>query len=146
MEEYNQRSWFRKNWPWILPVGCCSGCLLIIVLFIGGLGATAYSVFSKFEAATPVQEVLITVNNTPKAVEILGANIISGGFPTGNITITNTDGEVDFVLPVRGDKGIGTLTVNGIRVNEKWIYEDLYLIIKETQEQVNLLENLPPEF
>lgn len=142
MEDYNQRSWFAKNWAWVLPVGCCSGCLLMILLFIGGVGATAFSVFSNLKDSTPAEEVLIAVNKNSKAIEFLGTNIVSDGFPLGNISINNDDGEVDFVLPVRGDKGMGTLTVNGIRANQKWIYEDLYITIKETQEQINLLENL----
>lgn len=145
MEDYSQRSWFRRNWAWILPVGCCSGCLLMLVLFIGGIGATVFSVFSNFKEATPIEEVLITVNANPKAIEFLGSDIVSDGFPSGNISLDNDNGEVYFLLPVAGSKGAGTLTVNGIRVNEKWVYEDLYLVIKETQEKINLLGNLPME-
>ena len=145
MEDYNQRSWFARNWPWVLPVGCCSGCLLMFILFIGGIGATMFSVFSEFKGSTPVDEVLITVNANPKAIEFLGTDIISDGFPSGNISFDNDNGEVDFLLPVSGSKGEGTLTVNGIRVDQKWVYEDLYLTIKETQEQINLLGNLPIE-
>ena len=140
MEDYNQRSWFSRNWPWVLPVGCCSGCLLMIVLFIGGIGASMFSVFSEFKDSTPIEEVLITVNANPKAIEFLGNDIISDGFPSGNISFDNDNGEVDFLLDVIGSKGEGVLTVNGIRIDKKWVYEDLYLTVKETQEQINLLK------
>ena len=145
MEDYNQRSWFTRNWPWVLPVGCCSGCLLMIVLFIGGIGATAFSIFNEFEAMSPTDEVLISVNKHVKAKEVLGNNIESKGFPNGNISVNNDDGEVKYSIIVMGDKQTGTLYVNGIRSNGKWIYEDLYIIIKESGAEINLLDNLPLE-
>ena len=141
MEDYNQRSWFSKNWPWVLPVGCCSGCLLVFLLFIGGIGATVLSVFSELKDASPIAALLIIANNNPKAKEILGTDIVSEGFPNGNISLNNDDGEVKFSIDIKGNKGAGTLYVNGIRANKKWIYEELYIIIKETAEQINLLEN-----
>lgn len=141
MEDYNQRSWFSKNWPWVLPIGCCSGCLLVFLLFIGGIGATVLSVFSEMKNASPIEEVLIIANNNPKAKEILGTDIVSEGFPSGNISFNNDDGEVAFTILIRGSKDEGILSVDGIRVDEKWVYEDLYITIKETQEQINLLEN-----
>ena len=47
---------------------------------------------------------------------------------------------------ITGTKGKGTLVVRGIKVNGIWAYEDLYVLIKETQEQINLLENLTEDF
>lgn len=145
MEEYNQKSWFSRNWPWALPVGCCSGCLLMFVLFIGGIGATIFTVFDEIKEMSPLEDVLIIVNKNEKAKEILGENIISKGFPNGNISLSNDDGEVKFSIPIKGEKGEGTLYVNGIRANKKWIYEDLYIIIKETAAQVDLLASSSSE-
>ncbi|TYP99995.1 cytochrome oxidase complex assembly protein 1 [Tenacibaculum adriaticum] len=146
MEEYQERSWFSKNWPWALPLGCCSGCLLLFILFIGGIGTAVFGVFSELKEATPIEEILITVNKNPKATAILGTNIVSDGFPSGNISLNNNDREVAFTIPVKGSKVEGVLTVNGIRVDKKWFYEDLYVTIKETQEQINLLEKALEDF
>ena len=44
-------------------------------------------------------------------------------------------------MSIKGPKGKGTLIVSGIRTNGEWAYEDLYVRIKETQEEINLLEN-----
>ena len=38
----NQKSWIARNWPWALPVGCCSGCLVLVLLFVFGVGATIF--------------------------------------------------------------------------------------------------------
>lgn len=140
MEDYNQRSWFSKNWPWVLPVGCCSGCMVLVVMFFLGIGASVLSVFSEMKELSPIEEVLVVVNKNLKAIEILGTHIESEGFPSGNISLNDDSGDVAFEILVKGTKGKGVLTVNGIRANKKWVYEELYVTVKETQEQINLLE------
>ena len=145
MENYEQRSWLSRNWPWALPVGCCSGCLLMFVLFIGGIGATVLTVFEGIKEMSPLEEVLVVVNENENATKILGENIVSKGFPNGNISLGNDDGEVKFSIVVLGEIEEGTLYVNGIRVNKKWIYEDLYIVVKETGEQISLLKDVPIE-
>jgi len=110
-----------------------------VAVFVLGIGATFFSVFNELSELSPVEEILVTVNENPKVTETLGANVVSGGFPNGNISVNNNDGEVKFSIPVEGEKGKGTLYVNGIRANKKWVYEDLYIIVKETAQQINLL-------
>ncbi len=140
MEHSHQRSWFARNWGWVLPVGCCSGCLIMIVISFLGLGTFAFSIFNEMKEMSPLEEVLVTVNESEMAKEILGENIKSIGFPNGNISVNNDDGEVKFSIDLEGTKGKGVLYVNGIRVAKKWSYEDLYIIIRETAEEINLLE------
>ena len=109
MEHSNQRSWFAKNWGWVLPVGCCSGCLIILLVFGVGVGAAVFSVFKEMKEMSPLEEVLVTVNENDKAKQILGGAIVSEGFPNGNISIQNGDGDVDYSIGVKGSKGTGTL-------------------------------------
>ncbi|WP_075343444.1 cytochrome c oxidase assembly factor Coa1 family protein [Tenacibaculum agarivorans] len=140
MNEQNQKSWLGRNWPWVLPVGCCSGCLIGILVFIFGIGATVFGVVNEFMDASPIDDAVEIAKQNERVIELLGENIDSEGFPNGNISMRNDDGDVDFSITIRGDKGEGNLVVRGIRSDKKWIYEDLYVTIKETGEQINLLE------
>ena len=140
MENTYQRSWFSKNWPWVLPMGCCSGCLVFIIISFLGIGTAAFSIFNELKELSPIEDILITVNKNPKAIEALGENIKTNGFPNGDVSLNNNDGDIKFSIDVVGEKGEGTLYVNGIRANKEWVYEDLYLLIKETAEEINLLE------
>ena len=72
--------------------------------------------------------------------ELLGDNIESIGFPSGNISIQNDSGEIDFMVKVAGSNGEGNLIVKGIRADKKWVFEELYLTLPDIAEQVNLLE------
>ena len=79
-------------------------------------------------------------NNNTRVTSILGAPIEKNGIPNGNISLFNSDGEISFAIPIKGSKGYGILIVNGIKINGKWIFEDLYVKIIETQEKINLIE------
>lgn len=136
----NQKSWLGRNWPWALPVGCCSGCLIFIIILIVGFGATVLSVVDSLGGLSPIEEAIERAEKNERVVQLLGEDIESDGFPNGTISISDSDGEVDFTIPIKGDKGEGLLVVKGIRKDKKWIYEDLYVTIKETNERINLLE------
>ncbi|WP_442264626.1 cytochrome c oxidase assembly factor Coa1 family protein [Tenacibaculum sp. ZS6-P6] len=140
MNERSQKSWLGRNWPWVLPVGCCSGCLIMILVFVFGFGAVIFGVVNEFVDSSPLDEVTEIAKQNRRVAELLGNDIESKGFPNGNISIKNDGGEVDFSIQIVGEKGEGTLVVKGIRVDKKWVYEDLYVLIKETGEQINLLE------
>ncbi|SEC27343.1 Cytochrome oxidase complex assembly protein 1 [Tenacibaculum sp. MAR_2009_124] len=137
MSDQNQKSWFSRNWLWFIPV---SGCLGIILLFIFGIGAAIFGVSNMINNATPVEYALEQANSNNKVLSALGNPIEKDGFPNGNISLHNNDGKVDFSIPIKGSKGEGFLIVRGIKTDGEWAFEDLYVEIKETQEQINLLE------
>lgn len=141
MEETSQKSWFSRNWMWAVPVGGCGcGCIGIILFFVFGVGAAIFGVSKLIDNATPVEYAMEQVRNNEKVKFLLGDEIEKYGIPSGNISLSNDDGDVDFSIPIRGDKGEGTLIIKGIKSNGEWIYEDLYVRIKETQEEINLLK------
>ncbi|CAL2062691.1 Cytochrome oxidase complex assembly protein 1 [Tenacibaculum sp. 190524A05c] len=140
MDNQNQKSWIARNWPWALPVGCCSGCLIFIILIIVGFGATVLSVVNSLGGMSPIEEAIELVKKDARVTSVIGEDIKTDGFPQGNISISDSDGEVDFVIPIKGELGEAELVVKGIRKDKKWIYEDLYVEIKETSERINLLE------
>lgn len=141
MNEQNQKGWWSRNWPWALPVGCCSGCLLFLIILVFGFGVAVFSFVDKFVEASPIEDAIEIAQKNKKVVEYLGEDITSNGFPNGNIKMNNDDGEVDFRIPIKGELGEGVLVVRGIRADKKWTYEDLYVVIKETGEKINLLEH-----
>lgn len=142
MEETPKKSWFSRNWMWAVPVGGCGcGCLVVILLFVFGIGAAFFGITNLMENSEPVEYALSKARENNKVTKILGENLETYGIPSGNITLNNNDGEVDFSIPIKGKKGEGTLVVRGIKSKGKWVYEDLYVRIKETQEEINLLKN-----
>lgn len=147
MEEIKQESWFKRNWKWAVPVGGCGcGCIAIILFFVFGIGATLFGVSKMFDEATPIKYATELAFKNPKVITSLGDAIEKQGIPSGNISLNNDNGEIDFSIPIKGTKGEGKIIVNGLKMNGKWVYEDLYVLIKDSQEQINLLEKIDEDF
>lgn len=148
MEVIQNKSWFQRNWPWVVPAGCCGcGCLGFILIFVFGIGAAFFGVSSiidkaskKIENSTPVSYAKEKAFNHPEVIKHLGDSIKMYGIPSGEISLNNNDGRVDFSIPIKGNLGFATIIVRGIKVDGNWVYEDLYVIIKDTQQQINLLQ------
>ena len=137
MSEQGQKSWFGRNWLWFIPLTGCLGFVLLIVL---GLGAAFFGVSNMINNATPVEYAIELAAKNELVIKNLGEPIEKYGIPSGNISLTNDDGDVDFSIPIRGNIGEGTLVVRGIKIDGEWVYEDLYVRIRDTQEEINLLE------
>ena len=137
MEVQKQKSWWGRNWPWVLPVG---GCLTVILLFVFGIGAIFFGVSKALKNSTPYEYAVDLATNHPDVIEIMGEPVETDGMLSGNISLDSSGGDVDFTIPLRGPNGEGTLVVIGDKIDNEWIYEKLYVLIKENNEQINLLD------
>lgn len=153
MEVIQDKNWFQRNWMWAIPAGGCGcGCLGLIAVFVFGIGAAFFGVNSLIDKASdvfnnsePVYYAKKMAFQHPEVIKNLGNDIESYGMPSGEISLNNNDGNVDFSIPIKGSLGSGVIIVRGIKTDGIWAYEDLYVNIKEKQLQINLLEkNLEP--
>jgi hypothetical protein len=113
------------------------GCLTLIILFILGI----VGVFSIIANSEPNQQAVDIASKNSKIIEALGEPIEKYGIPTGEMTYNSDSGSrVDFRIPIKGPRGKAILFVKGAKTDDKWVYETLYVIIKETKEEINLLD------
>lgn len=138
-EQIRQKSWFSRNWMWAVP-SC--GCLGFILLLIFGVGSIFFGVTKLFENSTPYNYAVKAAQNNPKLIDILGEPIETDGIMNGNISIQNKGGNANFTVPIKGEKGLATIVVVAERFDGEWVYEDLYVEIKETKERINLLDQI----
>jgi hypothetical protein len=138
-EQVQQKNWFARNWLWLVPVG---GCFTIISLFIFGIGAIFFGVTNVLKNSTPYEFAVKLASNNIKVIEYLGEPIETHRIMSGNISVHNDAGEVDIEIPLKGSKGEGSIIVIGEKIDGEWFYEELYILIKETNEKINLLEKI----
>ncbi|WP_108807274.1 cytochrome c oxidase assembly factor Coa1 family protein [Aquimarina spinulae] len=137
MEDHiQQKSWFARNWGWAVPVG---GCLTLIVLFFIFLGSLIFGVSELITESTPYQDALVKVNEDEYVVNILGEPIETNGIMNGSLSYKNNTGSADISIPIKGPKGEAQLYVVGTKQNDQWTYKEMYVIIDETDEQIDLL-------
>ena len=141
MEVIQEKNWFQRNWMWAVPVGGCGcGCIVIILFFVFGIGAAFFGFSKLFNESTPIQYAKEQTFNNPEVLFKLGNDVKSTGIPSGNISTNGNNGEVNMSFAIKGSNGEGTVIVKGIKSDGIWVYEDLYVVTKETKEQINLLE------
>lgn len=147
MKKIQEKNWFQRNWFWAIPAGGCGcGCFLIVLLFVFGVGATVLSATTLFNGlitdTEPVAYAKQQAFKHPKVLEYLGENLEVTDIVSGSISSQNTNGCVDVMIPIRGDKGSASIVIRGIKAHGNWIYEDLYVDVKGKQLHINLLEKL----
>lgn len=134
--ETQQKSWFGRNWLWVLPVG---GCLTVILLLVLGVGAAYFGV-TKLIDESPYEYALEIAKNDPDVQLALGEPIETNGIFQGNISFDNDGGDADLKIPIKGPSSQGTIIVLAERINNEWTYEKLYVLIDATNEEINLID------
>ena len=136
MEVVGQKNWFGRNWLWVVPVG---GCFTIILLFIFGIGAAIFGISKAVKNATPYAYAVEQASTNASVIDFIGEPVETAGIMSGNISIENDYGSVDISIPLKGPYGKASVIVKGEKIDGTWIYEELYVLIKENNEKINLL-------
>ncbi len=132
-----QPSWWKRNWKWVVPVGGCLTMLILIGAFVGSL---FYGVTSMFEDSTPYEYAFEKINNDEKMVELMGLPIEKDGMVQGTINWNNNEKNADMKIPISGPKGSGTLYIKATGEGDQWIYHEIRVVVKDSEE-FNLLED-----
>jgi len=134
--QIQKKSWFARNWPWVVPLG---GCLTLIVMFMVFIGPAIFGVSKLFTGAEPYKDGLAKVQQDEYLLSLLGEPIETDGIMQGNISYTNGDSNANIAIPIKGPKNTAKVYVVGTKENNKWSYTEMYVIINETDEQIDLL-------
>ncbi|WP_405209194.1 cytochrome c oxidase assembly factor Coa1 family protein [Aquimarina sp. LLG6339-5] len=135
-EQISKKSWFSRNWPWVVPVG---GCFTIIVIFFVFLGSVVFGVSKAFTNSGPYQDGLLKAQQDEYVVQMLGEPIETNGIMNGSLKFENEEGSADISIPIKGPDGEARIYIVGTKQNDTWTYSELYVILEETNEQVDLL-------
>ncbi len=132
-----RESWWNRNWKWFVPTGCLT-LLVIAGLIIGGI---IYSVSSFVKNTDVYTHALEKAQKNPNVVSQIGSPIESDGIAQGNISMNNNEGEANLSIPVKGNKGSGSIRVVAYKNGKEWTYETLsFQSENESTETINLIE------
>jgi hypothetical protein len=135
MIEQTKRSWWGRNWKWVVPVGC-----LTPIVICGGFVALLLAVvFGAIKSSGPYTESLAAVNQHPKAQQMLGDPIEAGFFVAGSVNVSGSSGNADISYSVSGPKGEATVYVVAEKTAGEWDFKTLVLESKESGDRLDLL-------
>lgn len=136
MEEVQQKSWFSRNWGWLLGGGCISIIIVVVLLFIG----VFYKITDSIKGSEPYSHAFSKAIENEKVIYLLGEPIETNGIGTSNFKYNNGRGEAQLLIPIKGPKGEGSIMVEADKPGDDWIYSELSVVIEGEQGKINLDE------
>lgn len=130
-----ERTWWDRNWKWLVPLGC----LTVVLLIVGFVTATMFFAFSMMKSSDAFKLAFAKAQASPMVVETLGEPIKSGLIVSGNINVNGPAGAADLAIPISGPKGDGTVYLKATKSMGEWTFEELVVKIEGTGERIDLL-------
>lgn len=131
MEE-TQKSWFDRNWKWFIPLLL----FVVFVVFTIFIGLMTLGVFQVMKSSDIYQMALHEVQTHEDANRVLGEPIEPGWFLSGNINMSDDDGEAQLSIPVHGTKQAGTVQLEAVKKDGKWMFNSLLLDVDNTDTDI----------
>lgn len=135
MEE--KRSWFSRNWMWVVPTG---GCLLLLIFGIFLFGSLIFGVTKMMENSEPYAHAFEQAISNEVLIDHIGDPIVGDGMVQGSMNYDNGMSTIDIIVPIKGPNGKASIHIKGEKTAEQWDYERLIAVLKETSDTINLLE------
>lgn len=129
-----KKGWFSRNWKWFVPL-----LVVVSVLLVAGfvVGIVA-SVFGLMKSSDAYKKAVARVNADPQVISALGEPVQEAMFFTGNVNLTNDSGHANFVIPVSGPHGKGTLYVIADKSAGSWTFSTLSVEVEGSGQKIDL--------
>lgn len=135
MEEVRQKSWFSRNWGWVIG----GGCLTMIVIGVLVIGGIIYKVADAVVESEPYTHAYALATKNEKVIEFLGEPIDKNGMGNTKFNYNNGISKAELSIPIKGPKDKAVIFVKGEEIDDEWTYRTLYVKIDGQTETIDLL-------
>jgi len=104
-------------------LGC--GCLILLILGVGGCGAFAFGVVAMLRNSEPCQRGFALAAANPEVLAVTGQPLTMGWFITGSISDQGSSGSAELSIPVSGPSGSGHVLVTAELTPDNWQYRSI---------------------
>ena len=132
-----EKSWWKKNWKWVLPLsGCIAACTFVVISLITGVTDLAQA----FADPSLYQNALAEANKNEQVILSLGklGPIDKLAIAEGNAVYSDNNRTVAATVRVSGEKGKGKMDISADKTNGKWQYKNIRIRIKKTGEKIQV--------
>ena len=134
-----RKSWFARNWMWLVP----SGCLTMIVLLLAFIAAIVGMVEMSIKSSGPYTQALALAQASPEVSSKIGRPLKPGWFVSGSINTSGDSGDADISFPVTGPTGKGTVYAVAKKTAGLWHYDTLQIEVDGQADRIDLLQGQP---
>lgn len=137
-----QRSWFARNWKWLVP----GGCLTLLLAFAAFVGCIFGAVMFSLRHSAAYDMAMTKVRASQTVAQKIGSPIKVSWFISGSINVNTTSGNADLAIPIFGPKGKATVYAVAKKSSGDWQMTTLQVDWhNKSQERLDLLKPDPTE-
>jgi hypothetical protein len=141
MTQPAQRSWWSRNWIWVVPVGCLSP----LAICGGGIALVFVWLFGAIKSSAAYTNAIARAQTNPAVQAALGVPITAASTVSGNFDLRNDNGvesgTANFSIPISGPKGSGTIQVVATNSRGQWTFSTLQVTINGQDSPIDLLSD-----
>lgn len=145
-ELIKQKSWWKRNWKWVVPV---SGIILIsfAIFFSSGMGGIATDLAQAYADTELYKEALEKAKSDERVQELLGEiePIDKLAILEGEVHYTNNHQTVNSTIRLKGTKGKARMDITADRINDEWNYNKINIRIKNPPDKKQTIEIIKAE-
>jgi hypothetical protein len=130
------RTWFERNWKWLVPVLV----VLVIVAFSVCVGVVVHMVESTIQASYPYRVAVKRAKESPAVTAKLGTPVHIGSVVSGTYIFKGSAGNAKLSIPISGPNGKGRIIVVAEKHANRWNFETLEVDVKGEDQPIGLLE------
>jgi hypothetical protein len=138
MPDIRQRSWFGRNWKWLVPFGClgslltAAACAAVIFWVVMGFLQSSWAYTEGVNLAMHDQQV----------IDQLGQPIEASRIPFGSIDVSGSSGNADVSIGLTGAKNKGTLHIVARKQDDQWEFVRAEVEVNGQEQKINLLSDM----
>ncbi len=140
-ELIEQKSWWKRNWKWFLPI---SGLIVIFIaiFFSSGMSGAVTNLAQAYADTELYENALEKVKTNQRATELLGEiePIDKLAILEGSIGYSNDNKTVNSTIRLTGKKLVARMDITATRINNKWDYKKINIRIKNPPEKRQTIE------
>ncbi len=136
-ENQHQKSWWKRNWKWVVPTGGCLGLIVLILIFAGSL---FFGITSLMADSDGYKTAMMRAKDNEQLVTLIGEPMETNGMTGGSINNSNGFKSVALTIPIKGPHGEATIRVEGEGVGDNWTYQVMNVYVDNEDTIINLLE------
>jgi hypothetical protein len=135
------KSWFSRNWKWLVPTVVLGLILLVAV----AVGALLTFVFGLLKSSEPYQHAVALATSNQEVVRELGAPVAPAWYLSGSESESGSSGDAELAIPLKGSLHRGTVYVRAKRTEGVWRYDKLEMLVEGREVRIELLPAQTPQ-
>ena len=141
-----QKSWWKKNWKWFVPLSGIS-IILIAILVSLGVGEIGTNLVQAYSDTELFENALEKVKSDKRVAELLGEiePIDKLAILEGVVMYSNENKTVNLSIRIIGTKGKAKMDISADLINNKWDYKKINIRIKKPIENKQIIKIVTTE-